>query len=113
VEIAERSSTRDTPHVVTSVPDDDLAAAYADLASQVRRAWSLLHGTDRVTAPWGSCTALEAVRGFTVETITHGWDLAVAIGQPSDVLDVAAQRCLFFTAAHPGSSARRDVRRTS
>jgi len=98
VETAERSSTRDTPHVVTSVPDDDLAAAYADLASQVRRAWSLLHGTDRVTAPWGSCTALEAVRGFTVETITHGWDLAVAIGQPSDVLDVAAQRCLFFTA---------------
>ncbi|MGH3503740.1 MAG: TIGR03086 family metal-binding protein [Nocardioidaceae bacterium] len=100
---AERVSTREVPHIVATVPDEDLAVSYAGLASQIRPAWSRLDQTDQVTAPWGSCTALEAARGFSIETITHGWDLAIATGQPHDSLDDAAERCLSFAAkAIPG-----------
>ena len=92
-------STRDIPHVVTDLPEDRLAPTYASLANSLREAWSRLAGTDEVTAPWGRCTALAAVRGFVVETVTHGWDLAVATGQPCDAPNGIADRCLGYAAA--------------
>lgn len=91
---ARRVSTRDIPHVITDVPDAELAATYATLATSIRQAWSQLTAADQVAAPWGLCRALEAARGFTVETVTHGWDLAVATGQPSDAPTGIAERCL-------------------
>jgi uncharacterized protein (TIGR03086 family) len=84
------------PHVVTTVPDGLLGAAYLDLTIQLRNAWARLAATNSLGAPWGSATALEAARGFTIETIGHGWDLAVATDQPSNTLDDIAQRCLRF-----------------
>jgi uncharacterized protein (TIGR03086 family) len=95
---ARRMPTPDIPHVVTDVPDAALAATYAMLAASIREAWSPLAAADPVVAPWGSCTALQAARGFTVETVTHGWDLAVATGQPSDAPDGIADRCLVYAA---------------
>ncbi|BCJ33448.1 TIGR03086 family protein [Actinocatenispora thailandica] len=91
---ADGTSTRGVPHVVTDVPDAELAAEYARLAARLGPAWSRRTGQQPVTAPWGRCSALDAVRGFTVETLTHGWDLAVATGQPADALEPVAQRCL-------------------
>jgi uncharacterized protein (TIGR03086 family) len=96
---AQRVSTRGIPHVVTDVPDDELAARYATSATSIRHAWSHLAATDQVTAPWGPCTALEAARGFTIETVTHGWDLAVATGQPSDAPAGIADRCVTYAAS--------------
>ena len=96
---AQRVSTRDIPHVVTDVPDSELAATYASLAASIRNAWSRLTPDDKVTAPWGPCTALEAARGFTVETVTHGWDLAVATEQPHDAPEGIADRCLAYAAS--------------
>ncbi|SBT45733.1 TIGR03086 family metal-binding protein [Micromonospora auratinigra] len=96
---ARRVATRTVPHVVTDVPDDELAATYTVLAGEIRAGWSRLAAADPVVAPWGSCTALEAARGFTVETVTHGWDLAVATGQPSEAPDGIADRCLGYAAA--------------
>lgn len=90
---------RDIPHVVNDVPDADLASTYARLAASTRAAWTPLTAADEVHAPWGPCTAMEAARGFTVETITHGWDLAVATGQPSDAPNNVADRCLVYAAA--------------
>jgi uncharacterized protein (TIGR03086 family) len=96
---AQGISTGDIPHVVNDVPDAELASTYARLAASLRTAWIPLTAEDQVQAPWGTCTALDAARGFTVETITHGWDLAVATGQPRDAPNGIADRCLGYAAA--------------
>jgi uncharacterized protein (TIGR03086 family) len=96
---ARHITTRDIPHVITDLPDTELAPTYATLAASIREAWSPLTAADTVVAPWGPCTALEGARGFTVETVTHGWDLAVATGQSSDAPNGIADRCLSYAAA--------------
>jgi uncharacterized protein (TIGR03086 family) len=88
--------TGHVPHVVADIPDADLATAYEGAARHVREEWRRRGCGDTVTAPWGPCTALEALRGFTVETVTHGWDLAVATGQPRAAPGQIAGRCLAF-----------------
>ncbi|MCW2933670.1 MAG: hypothetical protein JWM19_4632 [Actinomycetia bacterium] len=95
---AQGISTRHVPHVVADVADSDLAATYVSITRGIRKLWQSAAGGDRVTAPWGACTALDALRGFTVETVTHGWDLAVATGQPREAPDQIADRCLLFAA---------------
>jgi uncharacterized protein (TIGR03086 family) len=81
---AERRSTREIPHVIIDVPDTMLAQRFGELAEQIHSAWSVLEPGEPVVAPWGQCSALDAVRGFTIETLVHGWDLAVATDQPSE-----------------------------
>ena len=98
-ERAEGISTRHIPHVVTDVADGDLTTTYESITRDIRKLWKPASDDDRVTAPWGSCTALEALRGFTVETVTHGWDLAVATGQPREATGQIADRCLLFASA--------------
>ena len=91
---AERRSTRDIPHVVTDVPDEGLSSAYEGLAKRIAHAWASLSGHDQVRAAWGECSAFDAAQGYTVETVTHGWDLAVATGRDSEAPDNIASRCL-------------------
>lgn len=81
---AERRSTHEIPHVITDVPDAMLAQRFQELAQQLSAAWSVLDPSELVTAPWGQCSTVDAVRGFTIETLVHGWDLAVATSQPSE-----------------------------
>ncbi|GAA1200761.1 TIGR03086 family metal-binding protein [Prauserella alba] len=85
---------RDIPFAVTDVPDADLATTYARLSDEIAAAWATLEPDEEVRAPWGACTASAAAGGFTVETVTHGWDLAVATGRPTAFADPVAERCL-------------------
>lgn len=86
------------PHVVTGVPDDQLGPTYARLAGEIVPAFTGLQEAARVRAPWGEVSAREAVRGFTIETTAHGWDLAVATGRPAEAPPGVAERCLEFAA---------------
>lgn len=87
------SATR-VPHVVRDVPDEELGPTYARLAELIASAWSRVGPEEPVPAPWGECTGRRAVEGFTVETLVHGWDLAVATGRDPEELSDVAGRCL-------------------
>ncbi len=72
------------PHVITDVPDDELASCYGALGRHLQAAWSQLDPGQAVQAPWGTTTADRAAWGFATETLVHGWDLAIATGQHSE-----------------------------
>jgi uncharacterized protein (TIGR03086 family) len=81
---AQQRSTRDIPHVVVDVADADLADRYLKLSQSITAAWIAMTAATEVIAPWGHCSARDAVRGFTIETLVHGWDLAVGTAQPAE-----------------------------
>ncbi|GAB18552.1 hypothetical protein GOEFS_058_00130 [Gordonia effusa NBRC 100432] len=60
-------------------------AAYSAAAERAARAW---HDDEKlttlVTVPWGQVPGAGALWGYLNETLVHGWDLAVATGQPAE-----------------------------
>lgn len=89
-------SHRGIPHVFSDIPDRELALAYGADAAQLPTAWQKLPGDHVVIAPWGECSALSAVQGFTVETLVHGWDLATAIGRDREARRQVAEPALAY-----------------
>ena len=74
---------------VSGVPDDGWIAAYDEASGWVAKAWA---GDDRmeavITVPWGAAQGRFALPGFVLETVTHSWDLARALGgDTTDRLD--------------------------
>lgn len=61
------------------------AETFAQLAERAQRAWAEDTLLDKaVTVPWGQALGREALWGYIGEALVHGWDLAVATGQPSE-----------------------------
>lgn len=55
-----------------------------------------------VTVPIGSVPGVVALHLRTVEALVHGWDLAMATGQPADFPEDLAEQELTFTRAKLG-----------
>jgi len=70
--------------VAPLAPEHD-ADTFARLADRAQRAWADDALLDKpVTGPWGEVPGRFALWGYTNEALVHGWDLAVATGQPSE-----------------------------
>ena len=68
------------------VPGDGWQAAYAAARARVTAAWADDARLDAlVEVPWGKVPGRIAVSGYVQEILTHGWDLARATGQPTEL----------------------------
>jgi uncharacterized protein (TIGR03086 family) len=73
------------PVVSTDVPDAGFADAYAEGAERALEAWADDARLDApVTVPWGTVPGRAAVWAYLNEALVHGWDAAVATGQPAE-----------------------------
>lgn len=63
-----------------AIDGDGVGAAYRADARAALDRWTDDLLTETVTAPWGPAPGGIALGGFVMETVAHGWDLAVATG---------------------------------
>jgi uncharacterized protein (TIGR03086 family) len=65
---------------------DDWLAAYRKAAARAAAAWADDAKLDALFAvPWGKVPGRIAVAGYVREVLAHGWDLACATGQPTEL----------------------------
>jgi uncharacterized protein (TIGR03086 family) len=65
---------------------DDWPAAFRAAAARAQAAWADdAKLDDFFMVPWGKVPGRVAVAGYVREVIAHGWDLAVATGQPTEL----------------------------
>jgi uncharacterized protein (TIGR03086 family) len=79
-------------------PGDDLLARYRDAGAQLVAAFGQPGILQQVvTIPPGTMPGLGALHIRLVETLVHGWDLALATRQPAPFPDELAEQELAFT----------------
>jgi uncharacterized protein (TIGR03086 family) len=67
-------------------PGDDWAAAYRAAGKRAATAWADDAKLDALFAvPWGKVPGRVAVAGYVREVLAHGWDLAFATGQETEL----------------------------
>ncbi len=77
-------SAASVPPFAGALPEDP-AAGYRERAQRSQAAWSDDAALTRVVvAPFGPLPGVEVLGVYVCEQLTHGWDLAVATGQPAE-----------------------------
>ncbi|WP_232661688.1 TIGR03086 family metal-binding protein [Pseudonocardia sp. TRM90224] len=93
--IGEGGDFTSIPVLRTGIPDAELATAYGAAAEKTLAVWSDDAVLDRpVTVPWGTVPGRASLWGYLNETLVHGWDLAVATGQPAEADPALAEAVL-------------------
>ena len=82
---------------------DGHAAAFRSAAHDVMEAWTDSAKLEQVVeVPWGELPGGPALLTYTAELVTHGWDLATAIGTDFEVADEHLGGALFAAKMLPG-----------
>jgi uncharacterized protein (TIGR03086 family) len=67
--------------MVQGVPAQGWSDAYGQASARVARAWAAEARMEApVAVPWGTAPGRLALTGYVLETVTHAWDLARALG---------------------------------
>jgi uncharacterized protein (TIGR03086 family) len=84
--VGEGADALAVPARADGVPDDGWLVAYRSARARVTAAWADDAKLDALfEVPWGKVPGRIAVSGYIQEILTHGWDLARAIGQPTEL----------------------------
>jgi uncharacterized protein (TIGR03086 family) len=84
--VGEGADALAVPARADGVPDDGWLAAYRTARARATAAWADHARLDAlVEVPWGKVPGRIAVCGYIQEILTHGWDLARATGQPTEL----------------------------
>lgn len=74
------------PARADGVADDGWLAAFQAATARAHAAWADNAKLDAVVElPWGKIPGRVAVSAYVQELLTHGWDLARATGQPTEL----------------------------
>lgn len=85
------------PAPVEEVTADGGIAAYRQARTRVSTVWADDAKLDAmVEVPWGKVPGRGALAGYTLEVLIHGWDLAKATGQPTELDEELAGHVLEF-----------------
>ena len=87
--------------------EDDPVGAYRDSAAALRAAFGRRGVLERTyRGPLGTATGAERLQIRLYDLLAHGWDLAQATGQPTDLPEDLAERSLAFARTQLTEQAR-------
>lgn len=95
--VGEGGNALDVLPVADGVPDDGWPDAFRQGGQRARAAWADDARLDAiVSVPWGQVPGRAALAGYVQEAVMHGWDLATATGQRTELDPELAEFALAF-----------------